>query len=316
MVGVFHFGLIPGAEAGFLGVDISFVISGFLISSIIIPVIRYGSFRVGVFYVNRIRRLAPALVLTVLGGGVLLLPSGFEALSEEMLFTQFSVSNVYLWRTINYFGLLAEVVPLLHTWSLGLEAQFYLLYPVGLVVLARLRVQWLWPAIALVTLGSFVLNLAMVQGRPEASFYLLPTCGWELLAGALVFWAVGRAPRLNAARVEALAVVGLALIGVSLFAHQPDLSVPGAFEGPQARTALRRRGRRGLPCGDDRVVSRRTRVLLRSRRGCRGLDQRPLRIGAFALRRLRVRSDAGRASGLLRWNPFRALALAAVARGA
>lgn len=233
MVVVFHFRLVPGAEAGFLGVDIFFVISGFLISSIIIPAIRAGSFRLGVFYVNRIRRLAPALVvtllLTVFAGGMLLFPSGFEALSEQLLVSQFYVSNVYLWRTINYFGLQAEGVHLLHAWSLAVEEQFYLLYPIGLLIVARLRVRWLWPAIVLVTLGSFVLNLAMVQGRPEASFYLLPTRAWELLAGALVFWALGRAPRLDGARAEALAVSGLALIGVSIFAHQPNFSVPGAF---------------------------------------------------------------------------------------
>lgn len=233
MVVTFHFRLMPGADAGFLGVDVFFVISGFLISSIIVPTIRDGSFALGAFYVNRIRRLAPALLVTMLGAilasAALLLPSSFEAMAEQMLVTQFYVSNVYLWRTINYFGLQAEGVHLLHAWSLAVEEQFYLLYPIGLLIVARLRVQWFWRAIVLAAVCSFVLNLVMAQGRPEATFYLLPTRAWELLAGALTFLILESAPRLEGARAETLAVTGLALIGVSVFAHQPDFSVPGAF---------------------------------------------------------------------------------------
>ena len=233
MVVLFHFHLVPGAEAGFLGVDVFFVISGYLITGIVLRACRADTFRLGAFYANRVRRLAPALLatlaLTLAAGALWLLPSDFEALVEQAVVTQFYVSNVYFWRTINYFGLQADGVFLLHTWSLAVEEQFYLLYPAALLLVMRLRGRWLWPLLWLATIASFALALGFVQSKPEATFYLLPTRAWELLAGALVFGLVERGVRLAAPLREGLGVAGLLLLAIAVFAHRPDYSVPGTF---------------------------------------------------------------------------------------
>ncbi len=190
LVLVFHFNLIPGVAGGFLGVDVFFVISGYIITRKNLPNALNGQFSLAQFWVARVRRLAPALIvtllLTLLAGWFYYLPSQLESLAKQALATQTYVANIFYWRTINYFGLQAKLVPLLHTWSLAVEEQFYLLYPLLLLLAHRLRLRRFFWVLAGVTLVSFVLCLWMVGPKPEASFYLAPTRIWEIGVGCLL----------------------------------------------------------------------------------------------------------------------------------
>jgi peptidoglycan/LPS O-acetylase OafA/YrhL len=133
MVLVFHFDLLSTAGGGFAGVDVFFVISGFLITSIVNRQIIIGQFGLSTFYLNRIRRLAPSLVLTLSGtfiaGLFWLYPTDLVELSKQEVAAQIYVANIYFWRTTNYFGITSSSAFLLHTWSLAVEEQFYLIYP-------------------------------------------------------------------------------------------------------------------------------------------------------------------------------------------
>ena len=185
LVLVFHFSLIPTVNAGFLGVDIFFVISGFLITTILAEQFANSEFRLSGFYVNRIRRLAPALfvvlILSLLAGWFLLFPGELIDLARQILWSQLYLANIFYWRNINYFGLQAHDVFLLHTWSLAVEEQFYLLFPGFLLLVFRFAKRFLWGTVALIGLISFGLNIVFVSWKPEAAFYLLPTRAWEML---------------------------------------------------------------------------------------------------------------------------------------
>ena len=141
LVLVFHFSLVPAIKAGFLGVDVFYVISGFLITTILRKQLDTGTFSLRNFYINRIRRLAPALLVVLLmvmsAGALWLFPDELIDLSKQALLSQFYVANIYYWRTINYFGLSVHDIFLLHTWSLAVEEQFYLIYPVCIWFLHR-----------------------------------------------------------------------------------------------------------------------------------------------------------------------------------
>ena len=190
LVLVFHFSLFTGARAGFLGVDVFFVISGFLITTILKRQLDAGNFSLGAFYVNRIRRLAPALFAVLLmvscAGVWWLFPNELIELSKQIAVSQLYIANIYYWRNINYFGLGVHDIFLLHTWSLAVEEQFYLLYPMCILLLHRHLRRYFWAAIGLGFLVSLGLNILFVSQKPEATFYLLPTRAWELLMGALV----------------------------------------------------------------------------------------------------------------------------------
>lgn len=139
----FHSGL-PGLSGGFTGVDTFFVISGFLITGIIHREIGQGRFTFSGFYERRARRIGPAL-LTVIGatlamGTVLLLPSELEKLGESSLAALFMVPNIYFWMEAGYFRLGEGITPLLHTWSLGVEEQFYLFFPFVLILAHRFNI--------------------------------------------------------------------------------------------------------------------------------------------------------------------------------
>ncbi len=232
LVLIFHFSLVPSVTAGFIGVDVFFVISGFLITSIVVRQLDAGSFRFGTFYLARIRRLAPALVTTLLAtfcaGLVLLFPDDLRELSIQLLVSQAYVANIYFWRTVNYFGLNGANVFLLHTWSLAVEEQFYLLYPVFLCAIHRYFPRRLWQCVALLMAVSWALNVGLVAQKPEAVFYLLPTRAWELFAGALATLAI---PHLRIPRMatQLLGVIGLMLIAGSALLYRPDYRFPGFF---------------------------------------------------------------------------------------
>ncbi len=232
LVVVFHFDLFAIGKAGFIGVDVFFVISGFLITSIIVADLKSGKFSLRTFYYRRARRLLPAILATLLlywvAGYFLLLPDIFEEFSVEAVLSQVYVSNFYYWRTVNYFGFQAAWVPLLHTWSLAVEEQFYIFFPLLCLVVWRLRPGFLLPALVIGLSGSFALGLVATPWKPTAAFYLLPTRAWELLAGAVLSLLItgSRFPR---AVTLVVGPVGLMLIAGAVAIHAPYVGIPGWF---------------------------------------------------------------------------------------
>jgi peptidoglycan/LPS O-acetylase OafA/YrhL len=230
---LFHAGM--GAfSGGFVGVDVFFVISGYLITGIIAADIERGRFSLRHFYERRVRRILPALFLVMLaclGAGLLLfLPDQLRSLARSELATLGFASNIWLWGQSGYFMGDARMFPLLHTWSLSLEEQFYLLFPALMVVAARVRLSRL--AIVLVLLaGSFALAGVGAFVKPSASFYLLPTRAWELMLGAAI--ALGAVRRLGSKRVrEALGWIALPLIFVPVFVYSEQTVFPGLAAVP------------------------------------------------------------------------------------
>lgn len=233
LVVIFHFQLLPIGEAGFIGVDIFFVISGFLITRIILSGIETGAFRLRDFYLARIRRLLPALLTVLTGylltGYFLLLPDRFAELALEAALSQLYLINFYFWRTINYFGLQADSVPLLHMWSLAVEEQFYIFYPLFLIVLCAFARARVFPILLIAAVLSFALGWYTSLWKPWAAFYLLPTRTWELLAGGILGAALLRGWQPGGHLIAVAGPVGLGLIALALIIHQPYLPFPGWF---------------------------------------------------------------------------------------
>ena len=235
---LFHFAhlVLPG---GYLGVDIFFVLSGYLITQIIHGEILAGRFTVTGFYERRVRRIVPALLLVLACSSVvaaaLLLPADLMGFGRALLATLAFFANMYAWRDTNYFSPLADQKPLLHTWSLGVEEQFYIFFPLLLWLLARRWPRLVLPAIILITLSSFALDvLAQKAGAGTFAFFSLPTRAWELGIGAIV--ALAPHAKASAAAVTSPwrslgAILGLALIGAGLF-------LPELFPSPMPDPVL------------------------------------------------------------------------------
>jgi peptidoglycan/LPS O-acetylase OafA/YrhL len=177
--------LIPG---GFVGVDIFFVISGFLISSLVLSGLKDGSFSFMEFYGRRIRRLFPALIVVLLAtwglGWFALPPTEYAALGRHTLAGAAFAANILSYSEAGYFDVPAAAKPLLHLWSLGVEEQFYIIFPALLLLLWRYRVMR--SSLALIGIVSFVLNIGLVRNHPSFTFYLPLTRLWEFIAGGLL----------------------------------------------------------------------------------------------------------------------------------
>jgi peptidoglycan/LPS O-acetylase OafA/YrhL len=223
-------GVAPG---GFVGVDVFFVISGYLMTNIIVGGLERGDFRVSAFYVARFRRIAPALVALGaclwLVGATLLDPWTFEDLAKKLPWALLFVSNIALTRGGGYFAPDETTDWLLHTWSLSVEWQFYMLYPLLLAGLyaSKSGRRRLWPVIGLVFAGSLGLALAVAGGYRSWAFYLLPTRAWELLAGA---FCAAIEPKLRLARGSRWAghLAGLAAIALGVWLARPGVGWPSA----------------------------------------------------------------------------------------
>ncbi len=223
----FHVG-IPGFEGGYVGVDVFFVISGFLITCILDAELESGKFSFYNFYERRIRRLGPAAAVVVAAtaavGSVLLLPSALRDLGQSMVAVGLFASNFLFWREAGYFDGPAELKPLLHTWSLTVEEQFYLVFPPLLLLLKNLRRRTtVLGALAVVSLLASVL---MVVLDASTAFYLLPFRAWELLLGSLLaLGAVSPPPGL--AQATRLGLAGLVLVLLPVFVYDGSTPFPG-----------------------------------------------------------------------------------------
>jgi peptidoglycan/LPS O-acetylase OafA/YrhL len=230
---LFHAGL-AGFGGGYVGVDVFFVISGYLITSIIAEDLRAGRFSIVAFYERRVRRIFPALFAMLLASSiaasVLLLPRDLHELCQSIVSATLYVSNVFFWRTSDYFGGPAHLKPLLHTWSLSVEEQFYIVLPAALLVIHRWLagrcISWLLAAAML----SFAISVAGTLWKPVAAFYLAPARAWELLIGSLL--ALGAVPPVSDRLWrEALAAAGLGLVvwPVTTFTDQTVFPGHGAL---------------------------------------------------------------------------------------
>lgn len=176
-------------SGGFIGVDIFFVISGFLISSIIFRSLTRGDFSFAEFYAHRIKRIFPALILvlavTYTFGYFTLLPDELEQLGKHIAASAGFVQNFALWKETGYFDVATELKPLMHLWSLGIEEQFYLIYPLIIWLAWRMGLN-LFILLAVMGVVSFALNVGYIESHPVSTYFLPHTRFWELLAGGLL----------------------------------------------------------------------------------------------------------------------------------
>jgi peptidoglycan/LPS O-acetylase OafA/YrhL len=176
---------------GFIGVDVFFVISGYLISTIIFENLDRGQFSFAEFYARRIRRIFPALLLVLIAclafGWFALLADEYKQLGKHIAAGAGFISNFTLWNELGYFDNLAETKPLLHLWSLGIEEQFYIIWPLLLWLAWKLEFNLLTITI-IVTIASFILNIKGIKQDMIATFYSPQTRFWELLSGSLLAW--------------------------------------------------------------------------------------------------------------------------------
>jgi peptidoglycan/LPS O-acetylase OafA/YrhL len=229
---------LPG---GFVGVDVFFVISGFLITGILLGELAAGRFTFSGFYWRRVRRIFPALAIvlaaTLALGWRVLLPDEYSLLGKHVAAGAAFVSNIALWREAGYFDAAAELKPLLHLWSLGIEEQYYLGWPLLLFVF-RGNPRRMLAMIAAVGLASFALNVALVDAHGAADFYLPATRIWELLAGSLLAFLVAQG-KVPAAGRELRAGAGALLIVAALALLDGSRHFPGWWAlVPVAGTAL------------------------------------------------------------------------------
>ena len=241
---LFHAG-VELFNGGFVGVDIFFVISGYLITSIILWEINQKKFSVINFYERRARRILPALFFVIAVSTVFsfLIFSPFQLKNyfDSTFAASTYWSNIYFWRNTNYFSGQADLQPLLHTWSLSVEEQYYLIYPFFLLLFWRLGKGKIVVMLAMAFVLSMAVSQWAVDSYPHAAFYLLVTRGWEILIGVFVaFYLYGKKDECNANAVNQLvSIVGLTLIAYSVFAFGPDTPFPGVYAlVPTIGTAL------------------------------------------------------------------------------
>lgn len=233
---VFYHAGVPGPSGGFLGVDVFFVISGFLITNIIADEILRGEFSLVSFYERRARRILPALSVVVLTtlivGWFLMLPAEFKNLGMSSLATALFVSNIYFTLTLNYFTTAADFAPLVHTWSLAVEEQFYLFFPPLLAfLLIKYGTRTAVRTVIILSIASLVAAIVMLPTFPRPTFFLIVTRAWELGVGALLAIMAIRPPS-NSSLRELLATSSLLAILIPVFAYDSSTPFPGLAAVP------------------------------------------------------------------------------------
>jgi len=225
--------ILPG---GFVGVDIFFVISGYLISLHIFKDLSRDSFSILEFYRRRVKRIAPAMLVvvmvTIVIAQFLLLPGDAEKVAQSGLWSVFSLPNVYFWlyQDVSYFAAASNQKPLLHLWSLGVEEQFYVFWPLILLITSRKgHSKTFFVTMAFIATASFFLGEYLFSYDPSFVYYMLPTRAGELLVGALLAHLIMKRNSLVISEyiVSFTAVFGLLLIGCSLMLLSEEQVFPG-----------------------------------------------------------------------------------------
>lgn len=218
-------------DGGFIGVDVFFVISGYLITRILLTEWAQGRFSLLQFYERRVRRILPALffmlVMCMFMSMIFLWPADNKSFSRSLAGTAISISNVIFWRESGYFDSSASFKPLLHTWSLSVEEQFYLIFPLGLMIILRWQralTPWLLGLIALFSLG---LAQWLVHRHPMMAFFLLPGRAWELLLGSLLAWRHQHQDASGAREKQLGSLLGMGLIVWAILTFDQNTPFPG-----------------------------------------------------------------------------------------
>lgn len=229
---LFHAGFST-FKGGFVGVDVFFVISGYLITTIIYSDIKNNSFSIAHFYERRIRRILPALFLVSLTSIplalLIMLPGEFKDFSKSLAAVNSFSSNILFWQESGYFEPAAELKPLLHTWSIAVEEQFYLFFPLFLLLFKKLDTKRLIVLLFAVTLIS--LGLAEYAGMLDSSanYYLLPSRIWELSIGAILAISLPMQNKTSLSFSAWASSLGLAMIIWSVFAMNENLPFPSTW---------------------------------------------------------------------------------------
>jgi hypothetical protein len=241
---LFHAGF-DRFSGGFVGVDIFFVISGYLITSIILKQKALGKFSLVDFYERRARRILPALFLIMLVSipfaYLWLMPSYMKDFSKSLVAISAIASNILFLLESNYFDTASELKPLLHTWTLAVEAQFYFLFPLLLLIMWRFANKLTVVSLVVITVLSFALAQWGAYNRPEATFFLLPSRGWEIAIGVLIAFYLEQYPKLQIKSCfqEIGGLIGLTLILYAIFTYSKKIPFPSVYTlAPTLGTAL------------------------------------------------------------------------------
>lgn len=215
------------------------MISGYLITMIILVEKERDTFSLINFYERRARRILPVLFLVMLVSLLFswfwLLPSDMKDFSKSLIATSLFTSNILFWHETGYWGAANEIKPLLHTWSLAVEEQYYVLFPLFLMLMWRFRKRWILASFMVVALFSLMLAQWGVHHNPTATFFLLPTRGWELALGACIaFYFLYRKREMHVLLshryvTEAMGILGLLFIGYAVFFFDETVPFPGLY---------------------------------------------------------------------------------------
>ncbi len=231
---LFHAGF-QTFSGGYVGVDVFFVISGYLITGIFLREINHGTFSILNFYERRARRILPALFLvvsiTIPFAWIYMSPADLKNYGGSVASVPLFVSNIFFWRNGGYFETANGLSPLLHTWSLAVEEQFYLFYPILLILIWRIGRKYLVSILSLILLISLILAQIGSNAKPDATFYLLPTRGWELLIGALaaIYIFNGKPIKFSPFFLEVFSYSGLLMIFFSIFTFRNSIQYPSVY---------------------------------------------------------------------------------------
>ena len=221
---------VPMFSGGFVGVDIFFVISGYLITATLISDIHASRFSIAKFYERRIRRIIPALfgmmLVTSLFTAAFFCPTDLKAFGKSLICAALSVSNFYFWRQQGYFEPESTTRPLLHTWSLGVEEQFYIFFPLVLALLHKRVSKRLRTIVLLTAVVSLLISIISTTYAPASAFYLLPARAWELMVGSML--SLGMFPKITGpAHRNAIAALGLMFIVAANVFLNDTMPFPG-----------------------------------------------------------------------------------------
>ena len=220
----------PWFEGGFVGVDIFFVISGYLISTIMIRDLTTGNFKIIDFYERRARRIIPVLFFVVFScipfSWILLLPNELKDFSQSIVAVVLFASNILFWSESGYFEVASDFKPLLHTWSLGVEEQFYLIFPLFFMFIYHFFGTWIVRIIVILAVSSFILSEFGTTKFATANFYFIFTRAWELFAGVLCAIYISRYGQKGS---EWGVLCGLSLLLFSIFTYSSGIPYPGKY---------------------------------------------------------------------------------------
>ena len=222
---------VPWFEGGFVGVDVFFVISGFLITSLVAREVNEGSFTYLHFWERRARRLLPPIIFVAAFCAIFayffLLPGETERVGQSLVALSLFASNVFFWLKSGYFEVPPDSVPLLHTWSLAVEEQYYLIFPAVLIFFGQRLSDKRIIAVAGLMLISFVISVWQVSNQPGAAYFLLPSRAWELLIGSVLALGIAGNERPTGVVAQVAVWLGLSMIAIAVFSYDEYTYFPG-----------------------------------------------------------------------------------------